>query len=299
MSAGNVNLDVQLVTPEMASGWLSDCAVSYQRNLRNGVAEYYAQEMIRGDWDLTTVLSFGRVQDGLWKLIDGQHRLSAVIKSNTTQPFVIKRVTYKTDDDMADAYARTDQGAKRTPADQAKAWALAERYDLYPEWVGRFSAATNFIASRFGWRGVKSHPSDHNALMDDYAQAMRGYYALCGSADKMMRTPLRRAATVSVGLVTLRFSSRVYGMDAVEKFWEGVALAEGLNRGDAPKTAHDHLLSTSMAYGQGKGPKETARYSAMWLASCFNAHVENRKLYDSKPDPTKPIKILGSPFSGK
>lgn len=299
MSAGNVNLDVQLVTPEMASSWLSDCTLPYQRNLRLSIAEYYAQEMLCGDWDPTTVLSFGRVSDGPWKLVDGQHRLSAVIKSNTTQPFVVKRVTYKADNDIADAYARTDQGAKRTSDDQARAWELAQRYDLYPEWIGRFSAATNLIASRFGWRGVKAHPREHHALMDDYAEAMRGYYAICGGADRMMRTPLRRAATVSVGLVTFRFSSKVYGIETVEKFWEGVALAEGLSRGDAPKTAHDHLLSTAMAYGQGKGPKVTAAYSARWLANCFNAHVEHRKLYDSKPDPTRPIRILGSPFNGK
>jgi hypothetical protein len=299
MSAGNVKVDVRLVTPEMAAGWQSECALTYQRKLRDPVAEYYSQEMLRGDWDLTTVLSFGRVLDGPWKLVDGQHRLSAVIRSSTTQPFVLKYVTYKTEEDLANAYARTDQGAKRTPNDQARAWALAERYGLFPEWVGRFTAGVRFVSDKFGWRNFRPHPTELHALMDEYAEAMRGFYNVGGNTSKLMRNPMRRSATVAVGLVTFRFSANIYGIETVEKFWEGISLDDGLHRGDPRKTAHDHLLGTRMGFGSGKGPSISPAYSSRWLASCFNAHVENRNLYDAKPDPTKPIKINGSPFNGK
>lgn len=300
MSAGNVKLDVQVVTPLQANEWLSTCQYKFQRTLKMSAVEYYAQEMAIGDWDATTVLAFGRVSEGEWHLIDGQHRLAAVVKSNTHQPFVIKRVTYNNDNDLADAYARMDQGVKRTPGDQARAWQLADHYGLPPSWLGVFQTGLKFLEGNFGWRrSVKSHPKDLRRLMDDYQDAMQDYYGSCVNAEQSARKPLLRSATVSVGLVTFRFSARVYGEDKVSEFWQGVALDDGLRRGDPRKTAHDHLLATSMAYGTGRGKTVTAPYSARWLASCFNAWAEGRNLQDAKPDVSRPINILGSPFNGK
>lgn len=300
MSANNVKLDMQIVSPEQASQWKSANGYKFQRLLKQAGVDYYAGEMTKGDFDPTTVIWFGRVGNGAWQLLDGQHRLAAVEKSGVSQPFLVKRVTYASENDLANAYARIDQGFKRTPGDQAKAWQLPVKYGLAPTWITTFTAGLNFIAGDFGWRRRdKVHPRDMHALMDDYQGAMLDYYASCGKSQSETRKPLQRAATVGVALVSFRFSSLVFGKDKVNEFWEGVALDDGLKRDDPRKTAHDHLLVTSMAYGTGRGKTVTAPYSARWLASCFNAWVEGRSLQHAKPDPSRPMLILGSPFNGK
>ncbi|MBK9003507.1 MAG: hypothetical protein IPM41_06480 [Sphingomonadales bacterium] len=303
MSTSNVKVEMEVVTPETAQSWLLNNSLPYQRGLRKANVEFYASEMLRGDWDPTTVISFARVNGEEWSLVDGQHRLEAVVKAGMPQPFVIKRVTYKSADDIANAYARIDQGSKRTPMDQAHAWGLADKYGLYPDWTGKFMSGIKFIIGRFGWqRHIRPHPSDVVSMMDQYSGAMLGYYDLCGGADRHMRKALQRASTVAVGLVTLQSSVKVYGEEKVNEFWTGAVLDDGLRRGDARKTAHEHLVSTSMAHGAGSGSKTSyvsATYSSRWLASCFNAWVEDRSLQHAKPDPSRPILILGSPFNGK
>lgn len=303
MSTSNVKIEMQVVTPEMAQSWMLNNSLPYQRGLRVANVEFYANEMLRGDWDATTVISFARVDGEDWKLIDGQHRLAAVVKAGMPQPFVIKRVTYKDASDIANAYARTDQGAKRTPMDQAHAWGVADKYGLYPDWAGKFMSGIKFIIGRFGWqRGIRPHPSDVLSMMDQYAGAMRAYYNQCANADRHIRKSLQRASTVAVGLVTFQYSVKVYGNDKVDDFWTGVVMDDGLRLGDPRKTAHHHLYTTSMAYGAGSGNKTSfvsAGYSARWMASCFNAWVEDRRIQHAKPDPSRPMLILGSPFNGK
>ena len=66
--------EIITVTPEMAQEWLKHNPNN--RNIRYATVKSYALQMIAGDWDITgQAISF----DTEGKLIDGQHRLSAVI----------------------------------------------------------------------------------------------------------------------------------------------------------------------------------------------------------------------------
>lgn len=69
--------EVRIVTPALAKIWL------YQnknnRSVRNQVVDNYAEQMKSGKWDLT---GQGITFDENGDLIDGQHRLNAVIKAD-------------------------------------------------------------------------------------------------------------------------------------------------------------------------------------------------------------------------
>lgn len=75
-----------LVTPKLAEQWLNQNTDN--RNLRPGVVEKYASDMANGRWTSCPMpISFGH--DGV--LVDGQHRLWAIIESGKGQWFTIAR----------------------------------------------------------------------------------------------------------------------------------------------------------------------------------------------------------------
>lgn len=97
---------VVYVTPEIASRWLGKNVKN--RNLRQSVVRGYARDMAAGNWLLTgEAVKFDT--DG--NLIDGQHRLMAIVQSGRTVPlFVVRGVA-------ADAQHVMDTGAKRSASD--------------------------------------------------------------------------------------------------------------------------------------------------------------------------------------
>lgn len=70
------HLEIAEVTPELAEEWLKKNAYNF-RKLRPKVVQNMAESMIRGEWDLNG--SSNIVFDKAGHLINGQHRLSAVV----------------------------------------------------------------------------------------------------------------------------------------------------------------------------------------------------------------------------
>lgn len=96
------------VTPETASRWLTE------RNTRNRrrrvkVVDQYARDMTSGNWQMTgEAIKF----DAEGTLLDGQHRLAAIIKSGVTLTLLVIRNV------SPDAQHVMDTGSKRLAADQ-------------------------------------------------------------------------------------------------------------------------------------------------------------------------------------
>lgn len=104
-----VTTEIVEVTPEIAREWLAHN--DQNRSLRAGVVAKYARDMVAGNWQPTgQSISF----DWNDRLIDGQHRLHAVIKANVT---VTMLVVWNLD---PDAQTVIDTGARRTPGDALK-----------------------------------------------------------------------------------------------------------------------------------------------------------------------------------
>ena len=76
---------IQHVTPEIARDWL-DSNYDKQRNLRKRAVNRYTEDMKNGAWMFDGApIRF----DESANLIDGQHRLNALINSGLTLPFLI------------------------------------------------------------------------------------------------------------------------------------------------------------------------------------------------------------------
>jgi hypothetical protein len=95
--------EILKVTPEMAKRFLANSSTKNRRVLESRVS-YYADQMARGQWRLTGQgLSFDKDMN----IIDGQHRLMAVIKSGKNIEFLI---VYGVENDTFSAY---DDGKPR------------------------------------------------------------------------------------------------------------------------------------------------------------------------------------------
>lgn len=102
----SVTASVEQVTPEMANEWLATNVRN--RNINQLAVRRYADEMLRGAWLLT---GQGIQFDRHGHLIDGQHRLRAVIAAKVTVPMLVVR--------NVDGHAQDviDCGRKRSPGD--------------------------------------------------------------------------------------------------------------------------------------------------------------------------------------
>jgi hypothetical protein len=97
---------VVMVDPDTAERWLGYNRAN--RNVRENLVDSYARDMVAGCWEMTgEPVKFAK--DG--RLLDGQHRLHAVVKAGVTIPLMVARGL-----DSA-AQLVMDSGARRTAAD--------------------------------------------------------------------------------------------------------------------------------------------------------------------------------------
>lgn len=80
----NVKVEILQITPELAMEWLDQNTIN--RKLQDSRVEFYANEMQAGRWTFTGE-AIQRTRDG--KLLNGQHRLWAVVQSAMTIPFLV------------------------------------------------------------------------------------------------------------------------------------------------------------------------------------------------------------------
>lgn len=96
----------QDVTPKLAEEWLSGNTVN--RRLRIDAVNQYANDMAAGRWTVSeSAICFS--PDG--KLLNGQHRLTAIIQSGATVPMLVMRNV------PVESMSNMDAGRKRTTAD--------------------------------------------------------------------------------------------------------------------------------------------------------------------------------------
>lgn len=82
----SMHIRIETVTPDKATAWINQNKSN--RKLRDGVVEKYADDMKRGRWtNCPEPISF--YADG--DLADGQHRLWAIVESQTEQIFPVAR----------------------------------------------------------------------------------------------------------------------------------------------------------------------------------------------------------------
>lgn len=211
-------LSFMQVTPEIAARWLK--RNTRNRKLRIGTVARYARDMAAGKWQLEgSPIKFA--PDGT--LLDGQHRLAAVIESGAT---ILTAVAFGIDPAAQDVM---DNGRARTTADQlaiageknASALAAAARFGLMVE--------RNDLAGN----GEYSH-EEEKAYIANNPDLRRAVEYTVGLARKTDCPP-------SVVAYSFMMLARIDLYDAAN-FWLAAADKVGLKSGD-PVIALTHRFA--------------------------------------------------------
>ena len=302
----STSVEITTVTPEMATEWLEKYQYEHQRSIRPAHVKFLAGEMEQGAFKQDTTIELSNV-NGHTYLTDGRHRLSALAWTGMAQRFVIIHRDLKDEAAVAEDYTRTDKGLRRTVADDYRTLAIELELGVTATQVNHHGSACMLILNDFrGLHQKDIHPSERLRVMREYGDALTHYLAAiegagAGGAGSDFSRRMMRAATLSVGLVTFRYSAKIYTFERVYDFWHGIAMDDGLRQNDPRKVANRHIGERGMAGGGVTQSKAvSAAYSSRYLAFCFNAWTENRTLlYTKVDDATKPIQINGSPYTGK
>lgn len=102
---------VEKVSPSLARKWLDKSADIKQRGVRKARVEKLAHAILSGQWQVTHQ---GIALSSEGEVLDGQHRLLAIIQSGVTVDVMVMR------DVPAEVFQAIDTGASRTPSDSLK-----------------------------------------------------------------------------------------------------------------------------------------------------------------------------------
>ena len=152
------------ITPEIAHEMLGH-NIKNNRNLKAGWVKALADNMERGTFMLT---SQGIAFDKDGNLIDGQHRLHAVIKSGCTVPM---RVTFGCDSRTVGVI---DAGSKRTAKDVAKMYHGDTPYLHHSQVIGAFSSILRQRNSTLAKSLTPNDLSDLTAVNANSARMLYG-----------------------------------------------------------------------------------------------------------------------------
>lgn len=231
--------EIETIGPEKAAQYL-ERGVGYNRRIRPVVVKSYAETMRRGNWLLTNDdICF----DAQGWMINGHHRMHAVIESGTTQKFGVKRGL------DADAFRYMDVGAKRGLSDVLEiigteypslVAALARRSAVYAK-AGYLSATISL--------GNNSSPGNPlHADRDDHFEVAIGYAPI---RDAIRFTGPKTSAFKKIGMTPTQigFGHLLVSPwhDGYEAFVQRMLTRDFTGRNDPANALFDRMLSSMTA----------------------------------------------------
>lgn len=196
---------VMLVTPEMAKKWLAQNMKNNRPVLRNTV-HAYARQMRNGQWKLTHQ---GIAFDENGELVDGQHRLNAIIEANVS---VMMNVTFNVHRAPGEVFT-IDMGRKRTYANVAQMSGIDDPV---------FKYMGTYVSSYIRYKLPGGHKADPAEIVDYISRHyddVKNLYLYCGGSSHGhgARDGTRRIPAM-VGAAMLAAIYRGESDDAMFKF---------------------------------------------------------------------------------
>lgn len=293
-----MKIEIVEVNPPLARLWLDLYLYDKQRPLRKNQVKFYADEMTKGKFDNGNAIKFVEFNDKKY-LIDGQHRLSAIVQSGKTLSFPIFTEIVYTEDDLAEKYSTTDIGYARKWGDVVR---VKSDFDIYLT-----KSQFNVLKSSLGliYRGFMedgmnmSYSMLHEKTIEwqpyaaDYFNCFEHNEKGLGSIKDL---GLQRYMTAAIGIVTFRFATKVIDKKDVVNFWKQVFLGDGLRIGDPRKTLRDLLYQSIVIDTSKRNKTFTSKQQMVYTIRAWNAYTNNEQLKMLKLPNSMKIPINYTPF---
>lgn len=201
---GDLDARVEYITPEIAKRYLLR-KIPGQRQIRPAKVAQYATDMRAGKWALTHQ---GIAFDSTGRLIDGQHRLAAVVQSGASVDMMVTRGL------EGITFVGMDRGLLRAPADNAPEPWMASR--------AKIAVARMAMMGYEGLNDFRTVPRPTDWQTFDFMESHRQTLEFVAALFRNHRTGIGQAA---VQAAFLRAAYHV-GHDLLEKCVP--ALARGI-----------------------------------------------------------------------
>jgi len=258
------------IGPDLAKRILDGANYDRQRKVRTDALRR-AITMVKSDAFIEGLqIWFARCQGHLY-LIDGQHRLSGVWLSGVERVFDIQIIACVDLDEVHANYIRFDRfGRRRSDAEVLTGIQLAHGLGIEKKMALAAWKAAAIIADNFPTKlstATSNLPTDEARA--DYVYGMSAevvaYAEAVSYADCAIKLGMQVPGLVAVALLTYRDQPA-----KAKEFWEGVAMDDGLRRGDPRHTLVKSLRGRDMRGGHLGG--------ARVAATAWNAFYEGRQL---------------------
>jgi hypothetical protein len=292
-----------LIAPDEAERMLAEMQYPHQRPIDKGHVSRLAADMTAERFFSGTPLHIAYTPTQRY-LLDGQHRLSAVVKAQRAIAFTVIEHTVSTLDSLAWMYGKTDTGKRRTAADLYRPLGLAEETGLTSSDINVLSAALDLLGENRFRRSAKErqlNAVNRVSLLRSYAPAMRELNTLRHGIDPAIWRSMNRSYAIAVAIVTLRYGTPGLEKDGItptpQDFWRGALTneAKGL---DPRALVVRHFDSTRMRIDKQTGTTSIAvAEGARILVALYNRYMRHEtikampRISDVNYD--NPVKIEG------
>ncbi len=246
----------QVVTPEQAQAWLSENPNNRNINIKH--VERLARDMLEGVFAYNgDTIKF----DGDGKLMDGQHRLSAVVASGTSQPMLIVRGVSE------DARKTIDRGEKRTVAHWLKMKGFSNCTTLGHA-AHLLHVFESGLLQQINATG-KFHPVDADAVLANHPKL---YDSVLFAVTLKQSVSGTYNSTGAIGFLHYLFSY----VDArkADEFFEGLDTGLNLSKG-SPIAALKNKLTKVNSNTQQKMPPTV---KMAYVLKAWSDFIQNRKI---------------------
>lgn len=244
----NASASIEVITPEEAKMYLE--RNENNRPLKEGVVNKYVKDMEAGNFEFN---GESIIFSDHGRLLDGQHRLEAIVRSNTEQLFVVVRGVPDT------AFDTIDLGKNRSVADVMHVLGTKGGAEI----GGTARAVLTFLATetniKHSGRRVLTQKEVVNFIYDN------PYITYI--VDKVKHN--KGQLTVTPLAAVLFLANRDRHLDVkVDEFLRGIKTGENLKRGDPIYTLREWVIDRKNRYGHIDRSDMFAIVARAWSDFC-------------------------------
>lgn len=280
------------VAPGIASRILTEANWEGQRSVVGWHVDLLVEIMRRGEWKDGSQIAFCLL-NGKLHLVNGQHRMEAVVKAAKSQRFQVKIHHCNTLGEVAQHYWSYDVAARqRSNAEILRASGFATQHGLSYTIADKLYGCTPMLACDFArqdYRVAAANTRDagkRTSIATGWVKEAAVYQSIIAEAySSKHKTRMVSSAVMSIALYTIRHQHA-----KAVPFWVGVANGEGLKRGDPRKTLIADFDNRAITGGSPDG-------RLLPVSIAWNAWFQGRDLTIIKVAPNAAFTLAGTPLA--
>lgn len=260
MDSSIIKTGVELITPEIAREYLK--ANTANRPMSNVHIERIAQQMAKGQFILNGE-SIIFSDEGV--LMQGQHRLAACIKSNTSfQTVVVRGIPYN-------AFFTLDSGRARSISDVFAIQGTPD-YSKMSSIVNSYIRLHTGINSYTGRESMKNLMSTKKDIFDVYQRHIELFTEIKLFSNRCYdKLRLLKMAEIG-GIMAYLIIDLKHPQDFVESFFTMLFFNSNVNNEAV------NILRTKLINDLASERRMTPKYKLSIIIKCWNAYVENKEV---------------------